>query len=59
MLTSAPAAIASMNSLVPDLAMVPKLFTNSFGHSNSTINDGQGVVGLVGNDVNEKLGLCI
>nr|AFK34259.1 unknown [Lotus japonicus]AFK39728.1 unknown [Lotus japonicus] len=29
MLTSAPAAKASMNSLVPDLAIVPKLFTKS------------------------------
>uniref|UniRef100_A0A2P2M1A4 Heat shock cognate protein 80-like n=1 Tax=Rhizophora mucronata TaxID=61149 RepID=A0A2P2M1A4_RHIMU len=29
MLTSAPACNASMNSLVPDLAIVPKLFTNS------------------------------
>ncbi|GKE32141.1 hypothetical protein Tco_1451463, partial [Tanacetum coccineum] len=29
------------------------------GHSNSTVDDGQRVVGLVGNNVDEKLGLSI
>ncbi|GKD77336.1 hypothetical protein Tco_1339957 [Tanacetum coccineum] len=51
MLTSAPAVIASMNSLVPDLAML----LTSPGHSNSAVNNGQGVGGLVWDDVDEKL----
>lgn len=83
MLTSAPAASASMNSLVPDLAMVPRLLTKSakiiqtvskklyssksttnqrltsFGHANPTVDDGQCVVRLVRDNVDEELRLTI
>src|SRR4051812_35138768 len=80
-----------MNSLVPDLAIVPKLFTKSvttkisnpqiletiisrtnpqyhneklshltsFGHSYTTVNNGQRVVCLVRNDMDEQLRLPI
>ena len=58
MLMSPPAAIASMNALVPDFAMVPRLLISSFlvmpMPESSMVKVG---VRLVGDDFDEEVGL--
>ncbi|KAG2005182.1 hypothetical protein GB937_009016 [Aspergillus fischeri] len=56
---SAPAERASMNCLVPERAMVPRLLIKSYvdilGHTNTGITNGEGLVLLVGDDVDAEV----